>query len=79
MPLAHTLCFFFSFFSSFFVCFFTLVHSFRFCGDQPIINDERFIDYNVPERVNAFLDQINYQVGGSFLLFHFMFTRTRVD
>jgi len=37
---------------------------FRFCGDQPIINDEHFIDNNVPERVNAFLDQINYQVSG---------------
>jgi len=31
------------------------------CGDTPMISDPTFINYNVPDRVQAFLDQINYQ------------------
>lgn len=31
------------------------------CGQAPMITDETFIDYNVPDRVQAFLDQVNYQ------------------
>lgn len=32
-----------------------------FCADTPIISDPSFIDYNVPNRLQAFYDDINYQ------------------
>jgi alpha-mannosidase len=31
------------------------------CDDPPVINDDAFIDYNVPDRIQAFYDQITYQ------------------
>jgi len=32
-----------------------------FCNDAPMITDKSFIDYNLPERVESFLREINYQ------------------
>jgi len=47
------------------------------CNDEPLVEDqEEFIDYNVPQRVQDFLDQINHQVAytkGTNLMVNFGF------
>ncbi|CAF1037159.1 unnamed protein product, partial [Didymodactylos carnosus] len=35
-----------------------------FCGDQPIMDDPRLHDYNVPEKVNAFINAAHDEVRG---------------